>query len=449
AIRLALPGKSLLYPLTSRDNGIVIRLMDWQNALLEMLAMTSGLDARVSLDILFDGQKVAGWSVARYESSLIPEGTRALLALPAHGERPSQGYAMKALLLTHPELGLKVLEEETRENGTPSGAWELSEALDHPGPWLIFDDTEGTSLRPLLWTMDGEDETPRNALQAAVDGKDRASRQRAFVSCTAAMEHDLDAPEWSTLLALLSHVKHLPLSTLEIWHALIRSPRIMALLALHPGVSFQDITSRVDTELPFLWNFVSRQDWKEAAQAVKDYLGKIISGTMAVTFWQSHVQEILEALGSSCPSVNALLHIAVALPCYEKEREQNAALTTDKTEKILFRSKDCMMQTLLRAHADDEWPEAFDSLVNRERHDADIRRFLPFSQGPRNSVLGLPVLLTLQAFDPRTGFFSVPPDQDTIFHIREHIHFDAAWFEQASTFTACSCLAERFSIKES
>ena len=47
------------------------------------------------------------------------------------------------------------------------------------------------------------------------------------------------------------------------------------------------------------------------------------------------------------------------------------------------------------------------------------------------------------------GFFSVPPDQDTIFHIREHIHFDAAWFERASTLTAYCCMSERFSIKES
>ncbi len=50
--------------------------MDWQDAFLEMLAMTDGLDSRVSLDILFDDRKVAGWSVARYESCLIPEGTK-------------------------------------------------------------------------------------------------------------------------------------------------------------------------------------------------------------------------------------------------------------------------------------------------------------------------------------------------------------------------------------
>ncbi len=297
--------------------------------------------------------------------------------------------------------------------------------------------------------MDGEDKTPINALQAAIAETDSESRQQAFASCVAVMEQSLDAPEWSTLLALLSYVKHLPLSTLEIWHALIRSPRIMALLALHPGVSFQDITSRVDTELPFLWNFVSRKDWKKAAQTVKDYLGKIISEDMAVTFWQSHVQEILEALGSCCPSVNALVHIAVALPC-----EANMLTIVrnyycrEKVVSLLFKEDSSEMQTLLRAHANDEWPEAFAPLVNRERHDDSIKRFLPFSQAHRNSVLGLPVLLTLQAFEPRTGFFSVPPDQDTIFHIREHHHFDAAWFERASTLTAYCCMSERFSIKE-
>lgn len=131
ALRFSLQGKSLLYPLKTSDNGtIILHLMDCQNALLEMLAMTSGLDARVSLDILFDGRKVAGWSVARYESCLIPEETRAVLALPEHGERPSRGYAMKALLLNLPELGLKNLAEELREDGTPSGVWDTSEALD-------------------------------------------------------------------------------------------------------------------------------------------------------------------------------------------------------------------------------------------------------------------------------------------------------------------------------
>ena len=109
----------------------------------------------------------------------------------------------------------------------------------------------------------------RNCLQAAIAEKDRESRLRAFLSCVAVMEHDLDAPEWTTLLALFKYVRNLPLSTLEVWQALLHFPRIMAMIALHPGISFQVLTSRVDTELPFLWNFVSRQ---ECSQPVRQTL---------------------------------------------------------------------------------------------------------------------------------------------------------------------------------
>ena len=451
ALRLSLPGKKLDYPLETHEHCMGIHLIDWQIALLEMLAMTNGLDDRVSLDILFDGQKVAGWNVARYESCLVPEETKAVLALPKYGTRPSQGYAMKALLLDHPELGPTLLEESLREDGTASGEWELSEVLDRPGPWLIFDDTEGTSLRPLLWTVNGDiDETPRNCLQAAIAEKDRESRLRAFLSCVAVMEHDLDAPEWTTLLALFKYVRNLPLSTLEVWQALLHFPRIMAMIALHPGISFQVLTSRVDTELPFLWNFVSRQDWSAASQCVKHYFEKLIPGDMAFGIWQDHMQKTMENLGSCCPSVNALVHIANPLPCETPMLTSVCAYYhADQVACLLFKDNNSEMQKLLRRHADDKWPTAFASLVNRERHSDDIKSFLPFSQGHGNSVLGLPILLTLQAFEPQTMFIPVPPDQDTVFHVREHLHFDAEWFEQASSLTAYCCASKRFSIKES
>ena len=53
-----------------------------------------------------------------------------------------------------------------------------------------------------------------------------------------------------------------------------------------------------------------------------------------------------------------------------------------------------------------------------------------------------------QAFDPQAAFIHFPPDQDTVFHIREHLHFDADWFEQASSLTAYYCASEHFSIKD-
>ncbi len=451
-LRLTLMGEQhLLYPLeTQRSSVTVIRLMDWQSALLEMLAMGSGLDAHVSLDILFDGKKVAGWHVARYEAHLFPEDARAVLFLPEHAARPQQGYAIKALLLDHPELGLKSLVETPLDDGSPSGTWEITACLDRPGPWLIFDDTEGTSLRPLLWSVpdDGDDALPRNRLQAAIAEKDRTSRQKAFSACIAVMEQSLDVPEWNTLLSLLNHVKNLPLSTLEVWQALLCSPRIMAMIALHTGISFQSITSRVSTELPFLWTFVSREDWNAASTCIRNSLSKIIAGDMALNLWQSHMLQRMEEIGSCCPTINALLHCALCLPCEEQKLNIiKAYFTIEHVVNLLFKDDNSEMQKLLRRHADDTWPTDFIKLVELE-HRSNIKALLFNARSYQKGVLGLPLLLAIQAFVSQEVSFSLPPDQDDIFRIRKHLQFDAAWFEQAATLTTYCCAAENFTLEE-
>ena len=451
-LRLSLPnGKSLHYPLETQINGTFIRLIDWQSALLEMLAMGSGLDVHVLLDILFDGYKVAGWSVARYEACLIPEDTKITLSLPAHGTRPPQGYTLKALLLDQPGRGLMPLEETLFDDGSPSGTWEVSARLDTPGPWLIFDDTGGTSLRPLLWSVtdDTHDDLSRDRLQRAIAEKDRETRQKAFQDCVSVMEQNLEAPEWLTLVSLLDHVKNLPLSTLEIWQALLRSPRIMAMIALHPGISFPSLTSRVSTELPFLWILVSRKDWAVASTYVRQYFETLIPGDMARKVWQDLMQRRMEKIGSCCPAVNALLHLAICLPCEEKDLNAiKIVFTAPHVTSLLFKDDNSEMQKLLRRHADDEWPIDFISTVEQERYRNDITPFLFFAQRHQNGVLGLPILLAIQAFVSRDVSIPLPPEQDVIFNIRKHLHFDAEWFEQASTLTAYRCAAENFTIKE-
>lgn len=444
ALRLSHGGKKLDYPLEIHDGRTIIRLIDWYDAILGILSMTQGLDELVSLDILFDGKHVAHWTVARYESCLIPEETKVVLYLPGHGTRPPQGYALRALLLPHPELGAKQLEETLNEDGAPSGKWELSEVLDKPGPWLIYDDTDATSLRPLLWIVEGDSaESPRNQLQVAVAQTDKNVREQALFSCVAAMEEDgqgLNTPEWETLVSLFNHVKHLPLATLEIWRPLLCSSRIMAMIALHPGISFQDLTSRVDTELPFLWNLVSLQDWRYASERVKVYLEKLIPSDISLGIWQEYMQKTMEQLGAGCPSIHALIHVALSLPCEQQKLTQIRPHFTKETVKsFLFTDTNSEMQKLLRRHANDEWPTDFLHLVNRERQQDPTASFLAFSQGHRNSVLGLPVLLALQSLEPQRAFIARPLDPDTLFSIREHLHFDAEWFEQCSTYITFCC----------
>ncbi len=128
------------------------------------------------LDILFDGQKVAGWNVARYES-VLSRGNESRARLPST-EPDFTRLCMKALLLDHPELGPTLLEESCVKTAR-LGRVELSEVLDRPA-LAHFADTEGTSC-VLAWTVNGD--IGRNAPQlpsGRIAEKDRESRLRAF-----------------------------------------------------------------------------------------------------------------------------------------------------------------------------------------------------------------------------------------------------------------------------
>ena len=48
------------------------------------------------------------------------------------------------------------------------------------------------------------------------------------------------------------------------------------------------------------------------------------------------MQKTMENLGSCCPSVNALVHIAIPLPCHEQELKKIEYFSLAKTQKILF-----------------------------------------------------------------------------------------------------------------
>lgn len=161
------------------------------------------------------------------------------------------------------------------------------------------------------------------------------------------------------------------------------------------------------------------------------------------------MQKRMEKLSSCCPAVNSLLHFALCLP--REEHILNSLrdyYTAEQVTRILFKNDNAEMQKLLRRHADDEWPTDFTPLVEQGHYSKKMKALLPFAQGYKNGVLGLPILLAIQAFVSKEVFISLPPGQDVIFHIRKHLHFDSEWFEQASTLTTYCCAAENFTLKE-
>lgn len=441
-------GLSIRYPLEIQEGGTIIRLLDWQSYLLEMLTLESGINAYVSLDILFDDKEVAHWQVARHAASLTAEGSAVTLIQPGYNDSPSEGYAIKALLLDRPEEDAIMLENALPANSNAYW-WEVEESIDRAGSWLIFDDNEETYLKPLLWKASGNTGAhPINSLQAAIAEEDQEIREQALAECLRQMECSLDMSEWSTLTELFKKTQNLPLGTLDVWKILNSFPGVMALIAFHPQIPFNRITSRISIEMPFLWNFVSRKEWENAGIQIKAYFEKIIPGEMAVKVWQEHMRLRMEELAALCPSINAILRISMCLFVDEPQlKAVKSYFIPEVTKRLIFEGENCEMQKLMRRHADDNWPTYFQMHVDKGRKISASSAFMPFPQDWKMSILGLPILLALQAYGSVDVFEYPFNNTEMIFHIREHMHFDSEWFEQVSNITAYCCASTYSSQK--
>lgn len=431
------------YPLANDENGIIINLVDWQNTILEMLALKTGIDESVFLDICFDNKKMSSWRFLRYNLNLVPEGGAVFLSSPEYAGGNLKRCELKAMLLSRPEKEPVNLPEAGAWGSCPR--WEVTKVLDESGPWLVFEDELGTTLRPLLWN---ETEKPcaacANRLQAAIAERAAEKRAEAFEKCVAEMEAGLDAPEWESLLALFKRTRNLPLSTLEVWKFLIRSPAVMALIALHPGIDFDGTISRVDTELPFLWHSVSRRDWKNAGKQILSYYERILpEGINARSIWEEHLRQRLLEMGAAKPDIHYVLHLSFALPWYERGRQAlKEFYSPDQVDWELFAGEKSGMQELMRRHLEEDWPEYFrphfDELLTRL---PALARFMKrWPDDYRQSVVGLPIALTLRAWLDPASLRKAFNDPDFIFNTRTHLRFDEKWFEEAARLTAFACL---------
>lgn len=446
--------KYLDYPIkTERDFG-EIWMLDWQKRLCEMLALDSSLDALVRLECNYNGVRLAYWDFSRYGERL--ERGDGEVFLPNVGD--AAGRDIVAVLLTRPDMGSVRLP--LKKESSEKQSWTLA-PLTMKGPWLIYDAAERASMRPLLHVVDdGEDAGELNKLQRAIAGPDPELRSEAFKECINAMLEKPAAPEWNTLFQLFKHLKHLPLSTLEVWQELIRNPRAMAVLALHDELDFVGMTSRVIAELPFLWNFISFEDWKFAASFIRSsfkerYAQLGSKGEMLISrIWAELMESRIDCLTSYSPSINSILNVAIDLPSgtHVETRERAANMKLALLKLILFEEEESELQKLLRSYAENtNWPDHFSKIVRKFGQHPGIKEFLPFVAGNERrdsqwqfSIVGLPILLALQNFSSKPLCQELVPSQDLVFHILRHIRFAPEWFEEASKMTAYCCYAEKF-----
>lgn len=303
-------------PVTVRPGESVVdlRLFELQNDVRQLLAAADELDAKVRISVRRDGSVCRTLLVGRYRDHLIKTDRWVELV---HGDTLPADEALKstrmlAIPMLEPEMEACQLEAHQSELAN-TGRWAFDPDRFKPGVWLIYP-AEGASLdcRPIAWYVDERFAGPprsHNGLRAAMAKTERAERLEALQSQFEIMACDPDHADWCLVEHYIRQLGHLPLAGLDLWVALIHSPRAVIMALLQVEGFAERIAHRLNSELPFEWLLTAPQDWLDVLSALM--VSHQTEDEGALRRWRRALESKLEWLRRLYPALE--LSIALAL----------------------------------------------------------------------------------------------------------------------------------------
>jgi hypothetical protein len=421
-----------------------VRLQDYLTDIQHLLATDDNPDAQVRVVLRIGGRVHFCLHIARYAAklerngnriSLEPEGARAIAV-----EMIPQLTAL-ALRLEHPGDEAVPLPH-CHSEGVPIGTWQFDPKTREPGSWLIYPSADSPiPFRPTLWIIPG-DKPEASELARAIHIPDPTVREAALDQVIESLARDFDHPGWSEIEQLAGQIGHLPLTTLDLWRRLARSPQGMAALALRFGTLPSGFLSRFDQELPFAWETVPFTAWKEALECLLTQCRNRYGADAWSIVSQSHLDSRITDLSAQHGALQYLLGIASAeySPPVRQQELRGLKAFGVLAEQELFYGEDSRLQRLLRLHNDDQWPETANPILANARNQREVARFLcPDRFGFHDGAINLPLLLAVQVATGQTQEWFGNPEFINV--LRSHMAFDRDWFEDAYNLTIARCLA--------
>lgn len=420
-----------------------IRLQDYTEDIQRLLTTSEEQDAYVLASLRANNSTGIKLRISRYVCLLERDGSS--IQLDSHGLALAEHESLSALSVRATRLDA-VGEEPIRlsplfSEGVATGSWAFNPDEREAGAWLIYpEERSSLPFRPTLWTVPG-DACYRTRLAEAIGKADFDERINALDEVISSMAGDYLAQEWNELEQLVTQVGHLPLQALDIWRRFAHSVSAMAALALRFGPVKHEFIHRFGSELPFMWERVPYQAWREAITKVLgqcaqfgDEAGRLVAVT--------HLNSRIEGLSGRYPAITNMLHVAKADALGETQPEiamfrhmQSAAIFG----AMLFDGGESMVQRLMQNHPDETWPTGFQSLTARSREDSDVVKLLsPEPLGFRDSVVNLPIMLAARVMNNLTSDWL--QSSEHIYLLREHQSFDQDWFTEAYNYTVARCL---------
>lgn len=399
---------------TPAERPIEINLYSLRENIENLLSLESGIDQVVEMRIKGAGV-VMNWLIRRYKYSMRYDYERELLISHSTQHRAGQTPSPVIMLLSEPERKANPLSSRMSE-GVAVGEYELSNIVNKNGPWLVLPKPgEEMAFRPYF--IRGEpslpvDESSIRSLQKATQLFNPQSEVNAITQVLEQMANDPAHSGWQFMRSLYDQFGYLPLATFEVWRALIKHPRALA-MSLFKFEMLAEYLNRIENEFPILWEFFPIFEIINAAKRFKQFLGQ--KGAPEET------QNILVN--------NMYQRLGIVFPTYADEIEKWLSYGKLPPPIPDFFVRE-WYQELLREHSEARWPE----YGSRRLHSWMMsQKNSVISINPdadyRYSVSWLPVFAASVA-SGKTSFDSVfDRKPGAVFFLRQVRDFDSRWFK--------------------
>lgn len=443
-LELTLGGRQRTHRLEGMPGSpvLVIRLQDYAADIQRLLSTNDNPDAEVVAIIRVGAVEQFKLCLARYAARLEKSG--GAIGLDRVKGIPIETLAsLPVLALRLQRPGDEAIALPSRDSeGVASGMWDFSPEKREPGSWLIYPGVDAAlPFRPTLWPVPGEVNADSRLAQA-IGIADPDERQAALDQVVAAMAANFLEPCWLEIERLAGQIGYLPLTTLDLWRRLARSPQGMAALALRFGNLPQGFLDRFDQELPFAWETIPFVTWRRAMECLKRQYEEQFGVEKGTNLFSIYLRDRIEDLTAKHGALAYLLGIASSAFLSASKRQVEALKHVgQRALGQLFDGPDSLSMKLRQHHAEDQWPTGFNPILESARSQNVVVRMIRLqTPGYLNGAINLPLLLAAQVATDKTCDWFLQPTFIDVLHI--HRDFDPEWFDEAYNLTIAHCLAE-------
>lgn len=472
-LALSCPGETLAglserVPLVLPPNGATeIRLIDIKNSIESLLSFSDRLDAKVNLALKIGSQLVSDIEVSRYEAYL-ENSEHDQLSLVTARSNPIDSSLLNSIRLSAAPLthmdNEKIDLDPVHEEKSSGIRWSTSNLSVDQGPWLIFSSKESPILvRPMIWRPQGTKShiTEGSKLAIAMTHQNSNERLEAINDALKDAVHNFGDSSWNHLDYLVKTFSDLPLSALDVFRALALNSTNAVAFALRTENDVASLCSRMSSELGFIWELTSPDDWISGVNQLRAHYAHRDSENELRDIFPFLLKQRCEKLAYELPSINLLLEIAaVSGGCaalsdnYKSlviDGQRHANLACDE----LWGSEFCLLQSvLLRGHDEHWWPEEHslvnvftvlkDQLPDTTQKKIEARRslFWTKSRDFKLTVVNLPIICALwTTTGTSTEWWQDKTRMQSLRNIRA---FDPQWFTRAYQAGLRACLGFGF-----